>query len=173
MASDGSKHGFASAPLADLAAARHATGAARVVAGVPMPAAQAMVLSGIAPLLPLLLQVPGVRKRILASSGHAAAATPREHISRVWVEGGRGARRAAGRLEGGEGYAMAADLAVLAVEAILSGKAPPGAHTPATAFGPDFIRGAGGVRVTLDPAGRLHHRLRFVRESRLGPGDPP
>jgi hypothetical protein len=45
---------------------------------------------------------------------------------------------------------MAAELALLAVEALCAGKAPPGAHSPATAFGSDFICSARGVRITLD-----------------------
>jgi hypothetical protein len=55
-----------------------------------------------------------------------------------------------GRLEDGDGYLMAAELAVLAVEAICCGKPPIGAHTLATAFGPDFIRSASVVRITLE-----------------------
>jgi saccharopine dehydrogenase (NAD+, L-lysine-forming) len=149
---DGSRRAFASAPLADLAAARHATGAKHIVAGVPMPAARAFVLSVMAPLLPTLLKFPAVRNPMLAASGHAGVGAAQSRVSRVWVEGGRGARGVTGRLDGGEGYAMAAELAVLAVEALRAGKAPIGAHTPATAFGPDFIRGASGVRITLDPS---------------------
>jgi short subunit dehydrogenase-like uncharacterized protein len=147
---DRSEQAFASAPLAELVGARHATGADDIVAGIPMPTAHALVLSLIAPLLPTLLKIPTVRKRILGASGHAGTAAVREYVSRVCVEGGRGSHRIMGRLEGEEGYTMAAELAVLAVEAICSGKAPIGAHTPATAFGPDFIRGASGVRITLD-----------------------
>lgn len=150
---DGTKQAFASAPLAELAAARHATGAPDIIAGVPMPAAQAAVLSVIAPLLPQLLKIPAIRKQMLAASGHAGSASDREPVSRVWVEGGRGERRIQARLEGGEGYALAADLAVEAVEALCAGKAKIGAHTPATAFGPDFIRGARSVRITLEETG--------------------
>jgi len=147
---DQSKRAFASAPLADLAAAHHATGVKNILAGVPMPETQALVLSIMAPLLPTLLKIPAVRTKMLGASGHAGTARAQEHVSRAWVEGGRGRRRVTGRLEGGEGYAMAADLAVLAVEALCAGEAPPGAHSPATAFGPDFICKARGVRVTLD-----------------------
>jgi saccharopine dehydrogenase (NAD+, L-lysine-forming) len=147
---DGSTQAFASAPLADLAAAHHVTGAGDIVAGVPMPAGKATVLSWIAPLLPTLLKIPAMRRRMLGVSGHAAPSPARAHISRVWVEGGRGTRRATAHLEGGEGYAMAADLAVRAVESLGTGQTPTGAHTPATAFGPDFIRSAAGVRITLD-----------------------
>ena len=147
---DGSKIAIASAPLADLVAARHTTGAREIVAGVPMPAAQAIALSMIAPLLPVLLKIPFLRTQMLAASGHSGAAAVGEYTSRVWVEGGRGTRTATARLDAGEGYAIAAEIAVLAAEALCSGRAPIGAHTPATAFGADFIRRASGVRITMD-----------------------
>lgn len=146
---DGSKLAFASAPLADIAAARHATGVSDIVGGVPMAAAQAAVLSLMAPGLPALLKIPAFRDQILRSSGHSETVPSAAHTSRVWVEGGRGKLRITGHLERGEGYAMAAELAVLAVEAVCAGNSSIGAHTPATAFGADFIRGASGVRITF------------------------
>lgn len=145
---DGSQQTFASAPLADLVAARHATEAREIVAGVPMPGAQAILLSLIAPLLPSLLKFSFVRKQMLAASGHEGAASG-DHVSRVWVEGRRGDRTVKALLEAGEGYAVAADLAVRAVEALCAGAVPTGAHTPVTAFGTGFISGADGVRITL------------------------
>ncbi|MCA3750548.1 MAG: NAD(P)H-binding protein [Phenylobacterium sp.] len=150
LGADGSRQAFASAPLADLVGARHATGVRQIVAGVPMPASQAAVLSVIAPVLPALLKIPAVRRQVLSSSGHSGVAGLRAPVSRVWVEGGRGDTRCTGRLEGGEGYAMAAEIGVRAMEAICGGKAPIGAHTPATAFGPDFIRSVNGVRINFD-----------------------
>jgi len=75
----------------------------------------------IAPLLPSLRKIPTIRTQILGASGHAGATAGREHLSRVCVEGRRGSHRIMGRLEGGERYVMAAELAVLAVEAVCSG----------------------------------------------------
>jgi len=147
---DGTVVAFASAPLAELAAARRAVGARRIIAGVPMATAQALVLCAVAPVLPTLLRVAPVRQSLVAAAGHAApAAAAPTPVSRVWVEGRRGSRGTLGLLEGGEGYAMTAELAVLAAEAVLSGQAKPGAHTPATAFGPEFAALAGGVSLTL------------------------
>lgn len=144
---------FASAPLAELAAVRHVTGVRDCVAGVPMPAAQAIPLSLIAPLLPWLLRLPPVRRAMAGAGGHAGAAGPgHTHTSRVWVEGGRGAQRATGLLEGGEGYALAADIAVRAVEAMLAGPVARGAHTPASAFGAGFVGTADGVRISITAA---------------------
>lgn len=146
---DGARLAFASAPLAELAAARRVAPAKDIVAGVPMPVGQAAALSLIAPLLPSLLRIPAVGRAMASAGGHAASSTPpAAYRSRIFVEGGRGARRVIGRLEGGEGYALAAELAVLAVEA-MAGSALRGAHTPASAFGLDFIRQASGVTITV------------------------
>lgn len=66
---DGIRHPFASAPLADLAAARRATGTRRIIAGVPMAHNQARLLSVIAPLLPTLLKLPPVRRAMAQAGG--------------------------------------------------------------------------------------------------------
>lgn len=145
----GQVRSFASAPLADLAAAGHATPATEIVAGVPMPRAQALATSLIAPLLPLLLKLAPVRRAMASTGGHAAAAAAaRPHLSQVVVTGARGRQRAAARLEAGEGYAAAADIAVAAIKATLQSRPPAGAHTPATAFGATFIANVPGVTIT-------------------------
>lgn len=147
--SNGQQLAFA-APLAELAAVRHATGARCIQSGVP--ASAGLALSLIAPLLPALLRLSLVRKCIVAASGHSAGSNVRgNHISRVWVEGGKNKQKASALLEGGEGYALAAEIGVLAVEALLTNRPAPGAYTPATAFGPDFIATADGVRITHSP----------------------
>jgi len=148
---DGGKLAFASAPLADLVAAARVTGAAEVVAGVPMPAAQARVLATLSPIIPSLLKAGPIRRLMARIGGHSGAA--RENgtfTSRVWVEGERDGRRVLGRLEAGEGFALAAELAVLAVEALAAARPLPGAYTPARAFGAKFIEKASGVRITFD-----------------------
>jgi short subunit dehydrogenase-like uncharacterized protein len=145
--SNGQQLAFASAPLAELAAVRHATGARWIQSGVP--ASAGLLLSLIAPLLPALLKLSLVRKCIVAASGHSAGSNScGNHISRVWVEGGKNKQKASALLEAGEGYALAAEIGVLAVEALLANRPAPGAYTPATAFGPDFITKADGVRIT-------------------------
>ena len=53
-------------------------------------------------------------------------------------------RRAAGRIQGPEGYTLTALSAVRAMERTLSGVAP-GFQTPSRAFGPDFVLDIPGV----------------------------
>ena len=130
-----------------LAAVRHATGARRIQAGVPMVAGLAVSL--IAPLLPLVLKFSPMRKFMVAASGHSAGShVSGSHTSRVWVEGGKGNQQASALLEAGEGYALAAEIGVRAIEALLAKRPAPGAYTPATAFGADFIARVDGVRIT-------------------------
>jgi saccharopine dehydrogenase (NAD+, L-lysine-forming) len=148
---DGGHVAFASAPLAELAAARRATGAADILAGLPMPTGQALAVSVIAPLLPALLTLPPVRRAMSGAGGHTAGKSVKtEHRSRVWVEAERDGRVLRGRLDAGEGFAAAADIAVHAIETMLSARPAPGAYTPATAFGPDFIAGVAGVTLSVD-----------------------
>jgi saccharopine dehydrogenase (NAD+, L-lysine-forming) len=141
---------FASAPLAELAAARRIAPTARVTAGVPMAHSRAAVLSLVGPLLPHLLKVPAVRRLLKRTGGHAGGDAGKFHQSRVWVDGWLQGRRASARLQAGEGFAVAADIAVCAVEAALAKRADPGAHTPASAFGPDFITTIPGVQTAMD-----------------------
>lgn len=148
---DGEQISFASAPLAELAAVARATQVARIVAGVPMPGTQAVILAQIAPMLPALLRIPAVRTALAGAGGHGGKSVVKtEHRSRVWVEAGRGQRRVIARLAAGEGFAAAADIAILAVEATLTRRPEPGAHTPATAFGSHFIADVPGVGVTFE-----------------------
>jgi short subunit dehydrogenase-like uncharacterized protein len=149
---DGTTIAFASAPLAELAAVRHITGAREVIAGVPMAPGQARVLAMIAPLLPALLKIRAVRRQMAAATGHAGGKTGKQSFtSRVWLEGGMGDARASALLEADEGYGVAADIAVLAVETLLAERPQPGAYTPAAAFGPGFIERSPGVRITHNP----------------------
>jgi short subunit dehydrogenase-like uncharacterized protein len=151
--SDGASVAFASAPLAELAAVRQATGARSIIAGVQMAPGQARMLTVIAPLLPALLKIPAIRRQMASASGHAAGQMAKQaYTSRVWVSGGRGAARASALLEAGEGYHVAADIAVLTAEALLAQRPLPGAYTPATAFGPGFVERSSGVRVTYNPS---------------------
>jgi saccharopine dehydrogenase (NAD+, L-lysine-forming) len=65
-------------------------------------------------------------------------------------------RNAAGRqlsmtLAGPNAYQLTADSAIRAVTKLIAGAATPGAHTPSTAFGPDFITELDDVR--LSPIG--------------------
>ena len=52
-------------------------------------------------------------------------------------------RRVASRMQGPEGYTFTMRTALAAVGRVLEGAAPPGYQTPAKAYGPDFVLGAG------------------------------
>ncbi len=147
--SDGARIAFASAPLADLAGALDALGGAAVdiVAGVPMPAGQALAVSAIAPLLPTLLRVPAVARQLANTGGHGGGAAA-VHRSRACVTGWRGAQRQGLMLAGGEGFALAAAMAATAVERHLARRPPPGAHGPAAAYGADWIDAVPGIVVS-------------------------
>jgi short subunit dehydrogenase-like uncharacterized protein len=148
---------FASAPLAELAAALHIAPTARVTAGVPMASTQAFAMSMIGPLLPLLLRVPAIRRLMAGAGGHTRKATKAAYASRVWVDAQAANRRITAHLICGEGFATAADIAFSAVETALLARPKPGAHTPATAFGPEFIAGIPGtvIRLVQRSAARL------------------
>lgn len=137
----GGRKAFASAPLAELAAAHRAFRPDEAVAGVAMAPAQAFATSLIAPLMPLLLRVPAVRRQLANTGGHAGELDAGSAVSRVWVTGWHGSRCCAGQLRTGEGFAAAADFAVAAVIRALASKPPPGALTPSMAFGPDWLGG--------------------------------
>jgi saccharopine dehydrogenase (NAD+, L-lysine-forming) len=144
----GGRQAFASAPLADLAAALHATGAPRIVAGVPMAPLQARALSLAAPVLPSLLTLSPIRRALARTGGHAGnAEAAADRCSWVLAEGRKGARRAMTLLKAGEGFAAAADIALAAVETALARRPEPGAHSPATAFGPAFVTRVPGMHL--------------------------
>lgn len=141
---------FASAPLAELAAALNTTGVARIDAGVPMPRAQALVLALIAPLLPRLLRFAAIRRALANTGGHGGAARAAPRHSWVRVEAWHGERRAAARLHAGEGFAAAADIAVAALTRMLADRPAPGAHAPAGAFGSGFVGSVPGIAIHFD-----------------------
>ncbi len=148
IAPEGGTVAFASAPLADLVGALHAAGARAVIAGIPMPAAQARVVAMIAPLLPILLRNSAARRRLANTGGHAATRERKtKHRSRAWVSGERGDRRVGLMLEGGEGFALAADIALHALRVHFARRPAPGAYTPATAYGPYWLDDLPGVKV--------------------------
>ncbi len=147
----GERQAFASAPLADIAAIRRATGAQNVVAGVPMPTGQAIILSMIAPLLPYLLKIGPIRRAVANTGGHAGGSRSRYH-SRVLIAAGRGGQKLSARLDAGEGFACTFDIAMAAVNAMFANRPGPGAYSPAMAFGADFIARVPGISITFDPA---------------------
>jgi hypothetical protein len=67
----------------------------------------------------------------------------------VWVDARAGNRRIIGHLVAGEGFAVAAEIAIAAVEAALVSRPKPGAHTPVGAFGPEFIAALPGLTLSF------------------------
>ena len=133
----GGRIAFASAPLVELLAMRRAFAAREVIAGVPMAAGQARMVSLIAPVLPALLRVRAIRRRMANTGGHGGSdeATGRSYCSRVWATARYNGRAASGLLEAGEGFATSSEIAVAAVERVINRRPAAGAHTPASAFG--------------------------------------
>lgn len=64
---------------------------------------------------------------------------------------GPAGRRAAMTLRTPDGYTHTVDAALAAVGRVLEGGIAPGAHTPSTAFGADFVLGLPGVTHTMIP----------------------
>jgi short subunit dehydrogenase-like uncharacterized protein len=130
-------------PWGDLVTAWHTTGIPNITAYMALPAGAARFLRFTYPLLKQVFTVDAVRRQaerlIEARVEGPDAAARQEHRSHIWAE----ARAADGRsaqawLNIPEGYAFTAVAAVRAVEETLARK-PQGAHTPAVAFGADFV----------------------------------
>lgn len=137
----------------DLVTAYHSTGIPTITVYGPVPsggpaAAVLRRLLGYAPARSVAARA--IRRRVAGPTDAMRAATGVE----VWGE----VRDAAGRavsatLTGPNAYDLTADAVVRAAVYLAAGAGPagpiaPGAHTPATALGPDFVRELTGVRVT-------------------------
>ncbi len=150
---DGAALPMAAAPLAELAALGGSTGIAEIMTGTPMPRAAARAVRLLSGGLKLVLAVPAIRRMAVRATGHSAATSTADagpFVSRVWAtaSNARG-ETVRGLLETGEGYAFAASAAVLAVERVLQGGIPAGAHTPAAAFGTDFALAIPGTTMRV------------------------
>ena len=146
----GVRRSMASAPLADLAAIRRISGVRNIITGVPMPTGQARMLSFIAPLLPTMLKFGPIRRAMANAGGHAGAARS-TYASHVWVTARRGKRTVTARLDAGEGFGCTVDIALAVIAAMLAKRPAPGAHSPATAFGADFITSVPGISIAINP----------------------
>ena len=124
---------------------------------------QAITLSLISPLLTLLLRMPSVRQFLAKAGGHSPRGTKAAYASRVWVDGQLGERKIRAQMVGGEGLSTAADIALHAVDAALLARPKPGGHTPATAFGPEFLGGIPGIAITFAWHGPAVDRQRLPK----------
>jgi short subunit dehydrogenase-like uncharacterized protein len=135
-------------PSADVVAARHSTGVRDVAfyMAVPRPlrlASRAAALA--APLAPLLRLPLARRLAVRALTGGRAGPSAEERARgrvHLYAEAtDRAGGRAAARLRTPDGYAFTALAMVAVAERVLGGDAPPGFHTPASAYGPDLAIG--------------------------------
>jgi short subunit dehydrogenase-like uncharacterized protein len=90
------------------------------------------------------LAARAVRRRPAGPS----AATRRATGIEVWGQAVSPDGSVSGTLTGPNAYDLTADAVLRAVARVLAGRVPVGAHTPATAFGADFVRELDGVVVS-------------------------
>ena len=126
----------------DVVTAYHSTGIGNITVFSSVPRASVgLQLLRFAPLRALAAR--GIRRGAAGPSAQVRAATKVEIFAEVTSP--TGVRRAL--LTGPNGYDITADAVVREVS-LLAG-VQPGAHTPATAFGPEFVRSLDGITVTL------------------------
>ena len=147
---DAVRHTFVAAPMADALAAHRSTGIPEVVAGIPVPSVMATILRYAAPIIPLLLRRPFVRRmmerRMRKQVPPETVPHPdADHRSFVWAQASGEHGTSTAVLSLGEGYAFAAAAMVRASES-LSSFDRFGTWTPGAAFGADFALGLEGVR---------------------------
>ncbi|AGL19065.1 saccharopine dehydrogenase NADP-binding domain-containing protein [Actinoplanes sp. N902-109] len=147
---DGQTVRSASAPSGELVAAQRASGAPDVTVTTALaPTAPGARLA--LPALAALLSVPAVRRfavRRLARVTMKATPRPRTHswghAVVTWPDGSS----REGWLRTGDGMDFTADVATETALRLARGEAPPGAYTPAQAFGTDLATAAGAVLLT-------------------------
>ena len=128
----------------DVVTAYHSTGIANITVLSSVPKASlALKLLRYGPFRALAARA--IRRGAAGPTAQVRAATRVEIVAEV--RSPTGVRR--GRLTGPNGYDITADAVVREIPLLAS--VTPGAHTPATAFGPDFVRSLDGVTVTLLP----------------------
>jgi saccharopine dehydrogenase (NAD+, L-lysine-forming) len=136
----------------DVVTAYHSTGIGEITVYTSLPVRGPMAAVG-----GRLLKYAPVREFLRAAvrrgaPGPSAQVRARTR-SQIWAEVRSATGRRSGTLTGPNAYDLTAD-AVVRAAVRLAGQGPgvgakPGAHTPATAFGPDFVRELDGVTVTL------------------------
>lgn len=137
-------------PWGDVVTAYHSTGIPDITVYATL--APHGPIARLAPLGRAALRLPGARalaERLIRrrAPGPSPQTRARSGVE-VWGE----VRDAAGQsrtatLTGPNAYTLTADAVVAAVVRILAGTTPPGAHTPTTGLGPDFVTTLPGVTV--------------------------
>ena len=128
---------FAGAPMAELVAVQRSTGIANITTGIPLSWVVAAVMRVGGPVVGKILAKTAGRASTSAKPPHLMA--PGDDLrSRIWADAAdAGGHHAAAMLETGEGYRVAAHVAVNGVELQLRDPRV-GALTPVQAFGADF-----------------------------------
>lgn len=149
---DGREQIGVGAPLADVFTASISTGVQDIRAYLVLGAKLRRALM-LAPLFGPLLGVGPIARALRSSlppGGPDEAARARGRTVVVAEVTDAAGRRAAARLNGPDAYTLTVECALLCVRRVLGGAAPPGFHTPASAFGADLVLEAPGVtRVDL------------------------
>ena len=137
-----------SLPWGDVSSAYYSTGIPSIVVYAALPASAILALRVMRPLVPLLRlkSLHGwLRASIVRHITGPDEQTRRSGRSQLWgrVTDAAGQERSA-TLETPEAYQLTAITAVECMRRVLAGKVAPGAQTPATAFGADFITSIAG-----------------------------
>jgi short subunit dehydrogenase-like uncharacterized protein len=143
-----------SVPWGDVSTAYHSTGIPNIVVYTALPRGAVIGFRLLRPMLPLLRagRVQRSLKRLVDKTVKGPDAEARSVGRSVFwghVHDGAGRARAATLDVPFEGYALTALTAVESAERVVAGAVAPGAHTPSTAFGADFIRVVPGVTLAL------------------------
>jgi short subunit dehydrogenase-like uncharacterized protein len=136
-------------PWGDVATAFYSTGIPNIEVYAAIPASARRMMKASRHVGPLLATRPVQRflkNRIKAQPPGPSEQERTRGASFVWgeVSDDAGQKRSS-RQRGPEGYALTAMTALLAVERVLAGNAPPGFQTPSLAYGLDFILEIEGV----------------------------
>lgn len=144
-----------SLPWGDVSTAFHSTGIGTITTFTRLPGLDRMPTRAASPARALLGAAP-VQRLGKTAIGALVRGPGRAHRSRSWVEVYAEAADESGRsvsaaLIGPDTYELTADAVLRAVGVLRSEPPRPGTHTPATAFGADFVRRLHGVKV-IEPA---------------------
>ncbi|WP_228122834.1 saccharopine dehydrogenase family protein [Saccharothrix syringae] len=139
-------------PWGDVSTAHRSTGIPNVTTFTPLPA----LLGRLQPLAAPLLRTPWAQRvgrdlagRVAGPDERTRRTTGCEVFGEVWDADGNRFRAA---LSGPNAYDLTADSVVEAVHRLPA--VPPGAHTPSSAFGSDYVRALDGVVVSGPTAAR-------------------
>jgi short subunit dehydrogenase-like uncharacterized protein len=134
-------------PWGDLVTAHHSTGIGTITVYTTMAPRL-----GVRRLAAGLLRYDGMRALAARAIRHlpAGPSAPTRSATgiEVWGQAVSPDGSVSGTLTGPNAYDLTADAVLQAVARVLAGGVPVGAHTPATAFGADFVRGLDGVVVS-------------------------